>query len=190
MIMAHYEHRLPTGYDMSSIRRRAVERGPLWNAMPGLNFKAFTLREAGRFGATTNSYSSFYLWKEERAFSDWLVQGGYQVVIDAFGRAEIETLVALEIYQGPAAKVSFLYREDVVIPPDADLIASIAFETERARTHAARPDIVAAVAGLDVKQWKFVRIALSAEDPNDVRKGITHQIGFLARPMPATTARA
>lgn len=89
MLIAHYEHRLPAGYDLDTVRQRAVESGNIWNSVPDLYFKAFVLREAGRFGAATNSYSSFYLWREDRAYRDWLVRGGYQVVINSFGRADI-----------------------------------------------------------------------------------------------------
>ena len=91
MIIAHYGHRLPADYNIGLIHARARERGPLWNAVPELYFKAFLLRESGRFGATTNSYSSLYLWRQDEAFRNFPVKGGYKIVVDLFGRAAVET---------------------------------------------------------------------------------------------------
>jgi hypothetical protein len=55
MIIAHYAHRLPADYDIKIIRDRAGRRGHLFDAIPELYFKAFLLRERGRFGAIQNA---------------------------------------------------------------------------------------------------------------------------------------
>jgi hypothetical protein len=69
MITAHYAHHLPSDYDLPAIRERARQRGPLWVAVPELCFKAFLLRERGRFGAAARNYSSLYLWRQTRPFA-------------------------------------------------------------------------------------------------------------------------
>ena len=51
MIIAHYANRPPRNYDLGFIRALTSERAPIWDARPELYFKAFLLREAGRFGA-------------------------------------------------------------------------------------------------------------------------------------------
>ncbi len=94
MIVVHYQTRLPADHDMGAIRRFTQERAPVWDAVPQLYFKAFLIREAGRFGAIANDFSSLYLWQHDAALRDWLMRGGYQVVTDRFGRAAIETFVA------------------------------------------------------------------------------------------------
>ena len=65
------------------IRALTKERGPVWDARPELYFKAFLLREAGRFGAIANSFSSLYLWRQDGVYRDGLVSGGYKIVTDA-----------------------------------------------------------------------------------------------------------
>ncbi len=62
MILAHYGHRLPAKYDFEPIRVLTSERARVWDARPKLYFKAFLLREAGRFGAIASHFSSLYLW--------------------------------------------------------------------------------------------------------------------------------
>ncbi|KAA0076742.1 DUF4865 family protein [Tardiphaga sp. P9-11] len=181
MIVAHYEHRLPADYDLGLIRSRAQERGPLWDAKPELYFKGFLLRESGRFGATTSSYSSLYLWRHDEAFRDFLVNGGYKIVVDMFGRARIETRVALDARKGAGREARFAYRQDVAIPPDADLAAAMTGEIERNADLSARAGIVAAVIGLDAEKWVFIRVLLSENEQTDA--GACYQILHLAQPL-------
>jgi len=102
MIIAHYAHRLPMDCDIGLIRTKTVERGPVWDTVTELYFKAFLLRESGRYGAIANHFSSLYLWQRDDAFCDWLLRGGYKIVTDLFGRAEIETFFALSAARGRA----------------------------------------------------------------------------------------
>jgi hypothetical protein len=181
MIVAHYEHRLPADYDLDLIRSRARERGPLWNAVPELYFKGFLLRESGRFGAVTSSYSSLYLWRHDEAFRDFLLKGGYKIVVDLFGRARIETRVALDARKGTGREARFAYRQDIAIPPDADLVAAIKEEIERNADLSIRAGVVATVIGLDAERWVFTRALLSETEQTDA--GTCYQILHLARPL-------
>ncbi|MGY4155596.1 hypothetical protein ACVINW_001438 [Bradyrhizobium sp. USDA 4461] len=119
MIVVHYASRLPADQDLGALRRWLQERGTVWDKVPELYFKAFLLREAGRFGAIANNFSSLYLWQQDAAFRDWLVRGGYKTVTDVIGRAEIETFFALDAFRGKAREPRFLYRDDIAIPLDS-----------------------------------------------------------------------
>ena len=95
------------------------------------------------------------------------MSGGYRIVTDLFGRAEIETRLALDARKGTAdTKPALPHTEDLDIPLDADLTAAFAREIERNREIAARPDTVAAAVGVDTRNWKFTRILLSTNEPN------------------------
>ena len=183
MIIAHYANRLPKNYDLGPIRTLTRERGPIWDVRPELYFKAFLLREAGRFGAIATSFSSLYLWRQDGAYRDWLVSGGYKIVTDLFGRAEIETRFALDACKGPGHEARFVYTEDLDIPLDADLTAAFAREIERNREIAAQSDTVAAVVGVDTRNWKFTRIQLSTNEPNGSESAVACQSLHLARPL-------
>lgn len=183
MIIAQYQIQLPADYDLGAIRKFLEGRGAVWDAAPDLYFKAFLLREARSFGAIANSFSSVYLWQHGKAFRDWLVRGGYKVVTDRLGRAEIETFFALDAFRGKADEARFLYREDLGIPLDADLTAAFAREIELARERAAQPDVMSAVTGLDPRHWKFVRILLSEGEPRGNERGVAYQIVHLSRPL-------
>lgn len=190
MIIAHYGNRLPRNYDLGLVRALTKERAPVWDARPELYFKAFLLREAGRFGAIVNRFSSLYLWRQDGAYRDWLVSGGYKIVTDPFGRAEIETRFALEARKGPGHEARFVYTEDLDIPLDADLTAAFACEIERNREIAAQSDTVAAAVGVDTCNWKFTRILLSTSEPNGNENAIAYQILHLAQPLLDTLPKA
>ena len=100
MIIVQYAHRLPADYDIGIIRNRAKSRGHLFDAIPELYFKAFLLRERGRFGANQNEYSSLYLWRKDEGLRDFLVDGRTKSVTDSFGRPQIETPVCAGCTQG------------------------------------------------------------------------------------------
>jgi hypothetical protein len=183
MIIVQYAHRMPADYDLAGLRRWLKERGGVWDAVPELYFKAFLLREAGRFGAIANNFSSVYLWQHDKAFRDWLVRGGYKVVTDIVGRAEIETFFALDAFRGKAGEARFLYRDDIAIPLDADLTEAFASEIGLARQRATQPDVILASVGLDPRNWKFVRVLLSETEPDASARGVAYQIVHLSRPL-------
>jgi hypothetical protein len=190
MILAQYANRPPRNYDLGFIRELTRQRAPVWDARPELYFKAFMLREAGQFGAIANSFSSLYLWRHDGAYRDWLVSGGYKIVTDPFGRAEIETRFALDARKGPAQEARFATTEDIDIPLDADLTAAFAREIERNREIAAQPDAVAAAVGVDTRNWKFTRVLLSANQPDGNEHAVAYPILHLARPLLDTLPKA
>jgi hypothetical protein len=182
MIIAHYQHRLPSDYDIDQIRQRARERGALWNDRPDLYFKAFLLRERGSFAAAWSSYSSLYLWRHDNAFRDFLVDGGYRIVIDMFGRAPIDTRIALDARKGDGNNARFAYRQDISIAPDTDIAATLAQEIERNADTARLAGVVAAAVGIDVANWTMTRALLSENEVAD-HAGTLYQILNLARPL-------
>jgi Domain of unknown function (DUF4865) len=183
MIIAHYAHRLPADYDLGIIRDRAVARGPFWEDVPGLHFKGFLLRERGRYGAIANEYSSLYLWQTDEALRDALLSGRYKTVTDSFGRAAIETRLALDARRGAGRDAKFAYRQDLAIPLDADLNAAFAAEIERNREIAKRPGTVAATVGVDPLNWTFTRILLSENAPDGAEGEQAYQILYLVRSL-------
>jgi Domain of unknown function (DUF4865) len=182
MIIAHYGHRLPADYDIGIIRSRAKARGQLWDAIPELYFKAFLLRERGQFGAIANEYSSLYLWRKDEAFRNFLVDGRYRVVTDSFGRAQIETRVALEAHRGSGREARFLYKQEQDIPLDTDLSSAFANEIERCRDVARQSGTVVAAVGVDAESWKFTRVLLSENEPGG-KEGAAYQVLYLAQPL-------
>jgi hypothetical protein len=189
MIIARYAHRLPADYDLGIIRTRAETRGPQWNATPGLYFKAFLLRERGRFGATANSYTSLYLWRDAEPFRDFLAAdpgapaNSFATVTNSFGRPQIQTWLPLDAGRGTTQEARFVYMEEQNIPADADLPTVLARETQQNRKASEQFGVLAAVAGVDTLNWKLVRILVSANEPGGSEAGDAYQILHLAQPL-------
>jgi hypothetical protein len=183
MIIAHYAHRLPATYDMAQIRTRAKTLAPDWDDVPELYFKGFLLRERGQHGATANSYSSLYLWRQDEAFRDFVVAGRFKTVTDSFGRPEIQTMVGLDARRGRGKAARFAYKEAFDIPQDADLKLASDMEVERNRDIAGRPGTVASAIGLDTQNWRFTRIILSENAPTADQAGTGYEVLHLATPL-------
>lgn len=183
MLLAHYVHHLPADYDMARLHARASQRGPLWDDAPALFFKAFLLRERGKLGATANQYASLYLWQQDAAFRDFLVNGRYHVVTESFGRAAIRTHVALDARKGPAHAARFAYVEEEDIAPDVELTGVFRQAIERNRATAEQAGTVAAVIGVDTAAWRLTRVRLSEAPPADDEIAACHQVLHLAQPL-------
>ena len=183
MIIAHYGHRLPVDHDMAQIRRRASERGALWDKIPELYFKGFLLRERGSHGAIANSYSSLYLWRQDEAFRDFVMTGKYNFVTDSFGRAEIQTTFALDAKRGPSSAARFAYKQIFDIPLDADLTQACEMEVERNRDVAGRSGTVVAAVGVDTQNWRFVRVIFSEDAPSGNGVGTGYEVLYFASPL-------
>lgn len=182
MLLAHYAHRLPADHDIAAIRTRAQKRGPEWDAMPDLHFKAFLLRERGRSGATANNYSSLYLWRTTAAFADFVGSDRFAAVTDSFGRPAIYTAVSLDARRGPGITAHAAMMEDVTLPLDIDIAAVCAAEVDRNRAAAAAPGVVVALVALDPTGWRLRRVVLTEDAPPPTSTGTAYEILYLAQP--------
>lgn len=182
MLIKQYEHRLPSDYDMSQIRERGRARGPLWDNAEGLAFKAFALRERGRYGARHNAYTSIYLWLSEDQAASFITGPRFNHVIESFGRPPIQTWLPLAVHTGQEARVLSIYREDVPVDEGVDPADLSAAESERNARAAARDDVVASLVGLDVFNWKIARFTLSSAPLRAIEGVAGYEIVYLAAP--------
>jgi len=190
MLITHYAHRLPADYDIGIIRKRAGARGHLFDAIPELYFKAFLLRERGRFGAITNEYSSLYLWRADQGFRDFLADGRTKSVTDSFGRPQVDTRIVLDALKGGAGQARFLYKHEQDIQFDAELTSTFAAEIERNREAAKEPGVVASAVGVDAQNWKVTRVVVSEQEPTGREPGVAYQVLYLAKPLLAELPKA
>ncbi|MBD1551249.1 DUF4865 family protein [Pseudomonas typographi] len=176
MPVVHYSHRLPSDYDLAIIRRRALQRGPQWDALPGLRFKAFLLGEQG----ATARYGSLYLWQATRDLRDFLLSGRYQGVIDSFGRAPISTWLPLDARLGDPGLARFAHLAYSDLPQGLDLASQLAEACQQNQAHAREPGVAASVLAVDAERWRLLQVVLSA-DPGQA-PGQMHEVLYLARP--------
>jgi hypothetical protein len=182
MILSFYSHRLPYNYDVGLIRTRAKQGGPNWDQLPDLHCKGFLLREAGRHGAMTSSYSSQYLWRNDSALREFFAGDRFDNVASSFGRPDVHTQLALDARRGKGATPRFAYRTEVLIPIDADLHAAYESEIAHNRELAAQPGAVLAAVGVDVGKWTFTRVLYSEKELPESDVGTAYEVLYFARP--------
>ncbi|WP_239134263.1 DUF4865 family protein [Rugosimonospora africana] len=172
-----YDVTLPADYDMDIIRTRVATRGHLLDDRAGLGLKAYAIRERGVDGSPVNQYAPFYLWQDPGRMSEFLVGGGgFQGIVDDFGRPVVRHWTGVGFHPGPA----------VADPPRAAsrLLTTLAAGTDLASTDLTATDLATAVAhaldelsalagtegvhcaalAVDAHHWQLARFVLWHED--------------------------
>lgn len=181
MLVQHYAHRLPADYPMETVRARAAARASLWDARPGLGFKAFAIGERGQRGARANAYASFYVWLDLAPAAAFFTGDGFANVVQQFGRPRVETMLPLAVRAGDPDNARVLTRSDAVLGPDEGLRGLREAEAARADLAAASPGVAAVVVALDPAAWRLVRLVL-AQDAIEARGSAAYEIVHLSRP--------
>jgi Domain of unknown function (DUF4865) len=184
MLALRYAHRLPADYALERIRARAATRGPLWDATPGLAFKAFAVRTRGVAGASGNVYASIYLWLDAAAATDMLADPDrFGAVIAAFGRPSVDIGLPLAARtKGDGSDVRALVQDEVALDADVDPATLRASEAARVADALGDPDVLAAVSALDPTAWRLTRTVLLRTPVEAVRSGTAYDVAYLARP--------
>jgi Domain of unknown function (DUF4865) len=167
---------------MRMIRSRAAERGARWDNVKGLVFKAFVIQERGFHGAAGNTYSSIYLWSDEREAARFLMGSGFQSVVDMFGRPPIDIWLPVDFREGPSAHARFLVREDIQLRGGVDREEELLNQIKENELVAKSPDTHLALAGLDVSTWRLVRFVLRSTPPESGPTKGVFEVLYLARP--------
>ena len=183
MLTLKYAHRLPADFALDAIRERVATRGPLWDATPGLAFKAFAIRTRGIAGASGNAYASIYLWHDAAAAMDMLAdRGRFGAVIEAFGRPVVETALPLAARAtGDGTGVRALVEEQVALDADVDPASLRQSEAARVADMIGDPDVLAAVSALDPTNWRLTRTALVRTPAEAIRGGTVYEVAYLVR---------
>lgn len=91
MLAMHYLIRLDRPDAVEAVRRRASERGPWFDTMPGLAHKWFLV------DPRDPAYATFYLWQEPEAALGFLEGPLYRALCEAFGRPDVLLLLPKQI---------------------------------------------------------------------------------------------
>ena len=88
MLAMHYAIPLAGSEAVAAVRRRAAERGPLFDGLPGLARKLFLL------DAAEPCYATFYLWRDADAALAFLDGTFFQALAAHFGRPDVRLLLS------------------------------------------------------------------------------------------------
>jgi hypothetical protein len=164
----------PSSHRPSTARRA---RGPLWDGTHDLRFKAFPIRQRGRYDATGNAYSSLYLWEHAQALRNFVIGDQLRSVVDSFARPRIETFIPIDVLTADprrATRVRSGWREEAAIGPDTDLTTLHARERDRGTSLGNA--IFAPVVAIDVRSWRLVRFTLSTDEPAQRERGTLYEV--------------
>lgn len=191
MYAMQYSLTLPADYDMQIIRERVATRGHALDAFSGLGLKAYCIRERGIEGSSVNQYAPFYLWASMEGMNRFLWGGGgFQGIIDSFGRPAVEHWTGIACVQGPA-QAKFpraALRQTQSIPLDIDPSLVISRELDKLTEAKDTPGLHTMALALDPRQWELVRFSLW-EQSAPPESGNRYEVLHLCTPHLAEIAK-
>lgn len=179
MLMLQYAYTLPADYAMRVIRERIAARGPQFDTLAGLGWKAFLVRENGVHGATDHQYAPLYLWPSAQAAADFLAGPQFAGVCGAFGRPRVQTEMLLRHrLDDSTRRPRWCTSEQQVLPRLGDLHAHLmAFDS---RSSAGRHS---AWLALDPSRWLLSCHQLWWGDrPPAARHATLYEVAHFSRP--------
>jgi hypothetical protein len=184
MYAMQYEIGLPADYDMTIIRRRVAEKGPLLDNFPGLGLKAYLIRERGVDGSPINQYAPFYLWADTGGMARFLWSGGgFSAIVSSFGRPPVRhwTGAACRLGSGVLGEAQVATREVWRMDTDSDPAAAIDAALADLSARAAHPGIRLTALAVDPLHWELVRFTLWESEPPE-GNGARYQVLHLSMP--------
>lgn len=190
MLAMQYSISLPADYDMDSIRDRVAKRGPMYDTLEHLGFKAFLITEKGKDGNKENSYAPFYIWQAEQGMLDFLSGDKFRGLTEFFGWPPVRVWTVVEVGAGNSAqRPTFATRELVPLAPHLDLYKLRSTELAAQQEALQSRRIHARVVALDPSTWTLVRFTLW-DTPVDLAHPssivLSYRVLHLSAPMFAT----
>lgn len=164
MIAAQYEVPLPADYDVAVMRKHVAARGAAFEQRDGLLFKAFLLRERGRFGAAQNVYAPFFVWRETAGFWGFAAGEEFRGIVGVHGRVKISTWLVMDARMAAdigSADCRAATCEDIALDADYDLALRRHEEIATSEAMlAGEPAMLGRVVAVNTERWSLMRFTL------------------------------
>lgn len=152
-----YTIELPENFPAEKIHSRVSERSRLFDNLPGLVHKSFLYNES------SNIYAPFYIWQDDSAAMDFLLDDLFKGVISSFSRPRVRSWNVIDAgYSGNRSiRPAFAIREADIIPSEASLQEIAAHEkTLQKRLLENSPGLYFRAVAIDAERWEIIRFSL------------------------------
>jgi hypothetical protein len=183
MYAMQYELTLPADYDMEIIRKRVRDRGGRTDGFPGLDVKAYLIRERGVADSPVNQYAPFYLWRDVSGMNTFLWGGsGFAGIVDDFGRPPVRHWTGVDHQPGPAnATVPIAATRRIEpIPAGADPTGPVEAAKQELRERTELSGVHSTALAVDPERWEIVHFSLWTENP-PASAGIRYEVLHISR---------
>jgi Domain of unknown function (DUF4865) len=184
-LLMHYETTLPDDHDMQAVRARAAQLVPVFDRLPGLQFKLYGIND--RNLVPWNEYSSIYLWQNAPAMWDFLLSDGFDNYAQAFQRPPVRIWAVSRIVGEFEALRSarFAYRRQMRIPRLAHAGKTHAQWADRDR----KTGEIVRVVGIDPQRWELIELTIWADKPtlNWPENAQLYALAHVSLPEPAVS---
>ncbi|WP_431257309.1 DUF4865 family protein [Roseateles chitinivorans] len=182
MFSMQYGFDFPETFDIDTVRQRAVEIGPRFDALPGLRYKGFLVSE--RTAQAPARYSPFYLWEDLGGMQSFLSSAAFQALVDKYGRPVVDQWLPLAHRQADdaAATTPRHATQEIAAVGDAQNIGELQVRAAaRVRELAALPGFHTAIAALDASTWRQA-LTVFWTSPPEASWGRMYEVPYFSRP--------
>lgn len=161
MLAVQYSISLPADYDMNNIRDRVAKRGPTYDTLEHLGFKAFLITEKGKNGNQEHSYAPFYVWQAEQGMLDFFCGDKFRGLTESFGWPVVRVWTVIDVGAGKITqRPTFATRELVHLIPHSDMYELRSKELAAQQDTLQSPHVHSRVVALDASTWTLIRFTL------------------------------
>lgn len=179
MLLSQYAFTLPSDYPMRAIRDRIAGRGPQFDTLPDLGWKAFLLSEKGVAGATDHQYAPLYFWPSAQGLAKFLSGPWFAAVSDAFGRPRVATSLLVR------SQLDAATRRPLWCTSEHHTLAGLTALHAHIAAFDARPSAKrhSAWLGLDASRWTMSCHELWwGDQPPVVKQATLHEVAHFSQP--------
>lgn len=163
MIAMQYSFTLPADYDMNVIRERVHLKGPSFDNVESLLFKAFLFTEKtdNRNKNEENRYSSFYLWQNTKGMTDFFMSDGFKNVPGSFGQPAVNhwPCILSELRSRRIREARYATKESLKINSYFDF-KKMQHNEKNLGDHLIQNGILAVVSAFEPRSWSLIRFCL------------------------------
>lgn len=161
MIAMQYRFDFPRGSDMAPIHRRVAEKGPAFDGLAGLEYKAFLVADAAL--GQPERYAPFYLWRSATGMREFLLSDLFAAVRHAFGRPQVTTWTVLRQRSFDTTKPPrYATQQTSPIAVDAPSEWIRGEALAMATGHAG---LYSSLVAFDPRDWRLTRLSLWHDRP-------------------------
>ncbi len=164
MLAMQYAFGLPNDYDMTHVRRRVAQRGPVFDTLPGLIQKSFLCNDrqgTGGWASAINQYAVFYVWENAEVAQAFLASELFQAVCEAFGRPQVRLMTVLRFERKETSRPpGFAIHQTTALADTRPAVEGVEQEQAHGCGLLASPGLFSLVSALDPERWELVRFTL------------------------------
>jgi len=155
MLAMQYTIKLSSDFSDELVNKRVKKRSKLFDELGGMVHKSFLYNPADKL------YAPFYIWENNVAAKQFLLNDLFRGVVDTFDRPRVRTWMVVHGKYGLSKiKPEFAAVESDIIDSESHIPEIVTIEEENEKELLKNPDLYFYALALDMDRWEMIRYTL------------------------------